>query len=88
MDVFLGDQVVIVLGIGPKVRELKPSRERWIFKCDKNPYHDFLWRSKAVGPIVVRFYDMLKIPAEYDRDTSPAKLPDISRHVSPCFVTG
>jgi hypothetical protein len=29
---------------------------------------------------------MLKIPAEYDRDTSPAKLKEISRTVSPCFA--
>jgi hypothetical protein len=28
-----------------------------------------------------------KIPAKYDRDTSLAKLMDISRQVSPCFDT-
>jgi hypothetical protein len=30
-----------------------------------------------------RFYGMLQIPGEYDRDTSPAKLREISRQVSP-----
>jgi hypothetical protein len=28
-----------------------------------------------------KFYDMLKIPAEYDRDTSPVKFKDISRQL-------
>jgi hypothetical protein len=31
---------------------------------------------------------MLKIPAEYDRDTSPAKLTDISRKVLPASLLG
>jgi hypothetical protein len=35
---------------------------------------------------VIRYYSMLKFPEEYDRDTSLAKLTDIS-HVSPCFAT-
>jgi hypothetical protein len=30
---------------------------------------------------------MLKIPVEYDRDTSPVKLTDISRQVSPASGT-
>jgi phosphoribosyl-dephospho-CoA transferase len=30
---------------------------------------------------------MLKIPAEYDRDTTSAKFKVISRKVSPCFAT-
>jgi len=42
--------------------------------------------SKVVAPCR-KIYGMLKIPAEYDRDTSPAKLTDISRQVSPCFAT-
>jgi hypothetical protein len=29
---------------------------------------------------------MLKIPAEYERDTSPTKLMNIFRQVSPCLV--
>jgi hypothetical protein len=36
---------------------------------------------------VVRFYSMSKIPAEYDRDTSSAKLTKIFRKISHCFVT-
>jgi hypothetical protein len=31
-------------------------------------------------------YGMLKIPVEYDRDTSSAKFIDISLQVSPCFA--
>jgi hypothetical protein len=34
--IVLGGVIVIVLAIGPKVRELKPGRKRWIFKADKN----------------------------------------------------
>jgi hypothetical protein len=30
---------------------------------------------------------MVKIPTDYDRDTSPAKFTDISRQVTPCFAT-
>jgi hypothetical protein len=35
----LGALVVIVLATGPK-----PDRGRYIFKGDKNPWHDFLWK--------------------------------------------
>jgi hypothetical protein len=50
--VVLGGLVIIVLAIGPKVSGFKAGRGRWIFKDDKNPYHDFLRReSKNVGPI-------------------------------------
>jgi hypothetical protein len=31
---------------------------------------------------------MLKIPPEYDRDASVAKLTNISRHVSPALLPG
>jgi hypothetical protein len=47
--VVLGGLIVIVLAIGPRVREFKPGCERLIFKGDKNPQHDFRWRvNKAV----------------------------------------
>jgi hypothetical protein len=50
-EVVLGDIMVIVLAIVPKVRGFKPDRGRWIFKGDKNPQHAFFRRgSKAVGP--------------------------------------
>jgi hypothetical protein len=39
--VALSGLVVIVLIIGPKVHEFKPSRGRRIFKGDKNPQHVF-----------------------------------------------
>jgi hypothetical protein len=34
-----------------------------------------------------KIFGMLKIPAQYDRDTTSAKFNDISRQVSPCFAT-
>jgi hypothetical protein len=37
---------------------------------------------------VVRFYGVLKIPAEYTSDISLTKLTDISRQVPPCFAVG
>jgi hypothetical protein len=47
-----GCLLVIMLAIGSKVRGFQPGRGRWIFKGDKNPYHDFLRRgSKFLGPL-------------------------------------
>jgi hypothetical protein len=44
--------MVIVLATGTKVRGFKLSRERWIFKGDKNPQHAFLRTGrKAVSPM-------------------------------------
>jgi hypothetical protein len=68
---------------GPNVRVFKPSLKRYIFKGDKNPEHYFLQRErKAVDPNVVIFHGIKKKTAEYERDTSPAKLTDISSKVS------
>jgi hypothetical protein len=48
--VVLSGVMIIVLVISPKFRKFKPGRERWIFKGDKNSYHNFLrMRSNAVG---------------------------------------
>jgi hypothetical protein len=48
----LGGVMVIVVANGTNVSGFKPAQERWIFKRDKNPHHDFLRTgSKAVGPI-------------------------------------
>jgi hypothetical protein len=38
-------------------------------------------------PHVVRLYSILKIPEEYDSDTFPAKLTDISHQGFPYFAT-
>jgi hypothetical protein len=54
IDVFvaLGDLVVIVLAIRPRVRGFKPGQGRSIIKGDKNPKHDFLQKGcKAVAGI-------------------------------------
>jgi hypothetical protein len=51
-QVALGDLVLIVLAIEPKIRGFKAGRRRWIFKGDKGPKHDFLRReSKAFYPM-------------------------------------
>jgi hypothetical protein len=47
----------------------------------------FIGEVKALA-VAVRFYSMLKIPAEYDRDTLLAEFMDISHQVSHCFNTG
>jgi hypothetical protein len=36
LTVVLGDVMVIVLVIGPKVHSFKTGQERWIFKGNKN----------------------------------------------------
>jgi hypothetical protein len=80
--------VVIVLAIGPKVRGFKDGRERWIFKGDTNSQKTFLrMRSKAVGPISLRFYGILKTPSgmvHSYRQNSAA----ISRQVLPVPLLG
>jgi hypothetical protein len=79
--------MVIVLVIGPKVRVFKPGRGRWIFNGDKNPYYDFLrGEIKALVPCRKILWNF-KEPYEYERDTSPAKLTDISYQVYSCFAT-
>jgi Na+/serine symporter len=48
--VVLGGLVIIALAIEPKVLWFKLDRGPWIFKGDKDPWHDFLRRrSKAVA---------------------------------------
>jgi hypothetical protein len=79
--------VVIVLAIGPKVRGFKPGRGRWILRAINIPSISFFEGKYSHRPHVVRFYGMLKNPAEYDRDSSSAKFSAISRQVSPCFDT-
>jgi hypothetical protein len=77
-------KVVVLCGVmvslittGLKVRGLKLGRGLWIFKGYKNPQNAFL----RTGSKAERFYGMLKIPAEYGRDTASAKFKDISRQL-------
>jgi hypothetical protein len=70
-----------------KVRRFKPGRERWIYKDNK------LRKTTSFGVGEVKpsapcrkILHHVKDPAEYDRDTSPAKLKEISSKVSPCFA--
>jgi hypothetical protein len=49
-EVVLGDVMISVLAIGPKTRNFRPGRERWVIWGDKNPHHAFLRKgSKAFG---------------------------------------
>jgi hypothetical protein len=48
--VVLGAVMVRLFAIGPKVRDFRHGRGRWILKGDKNPKHAFLrMGSKAIG---------------------------------------
>jgi hypothetical protein len=79
--------MVIVIVTGLKVRGFKPGRGRRIFKSDRIRSTTSFEREVNPPAHVARFYGRLKIPAEYDRDTSSAKVKDISRQFSPCFIT-
>jgi hypothetical protein len=70
------------LPLDPKFASSKPSEGDGFFNCDKNQYPDFLRREVKLSAHVVGLY-MLKIPAEYDRDTSSAKATDIYRSLLP-----
>jgi hypothetical protein len=81
----LGDVLVIVIAIGPKVRGFNPGRGRWIFKGDNNPQHTFLRREvKQSSPC--KIYGMLKNSAECERGGSSAKFTVISIQISSCFA--
>jgi hypothetical protein len=71
--------MVIVLAIGLRVPGFQPGRGRWICKDNKNPYHE---GTLSRLPLVARFYGTLKIPAEYEREISLAKVTTIPRKVS------
>jgi hypothetical protein len=59
--------MIIVLAIGPKVHWFKPGRRRWIFKKIKIRSTTSFGGAAKPSPLVVRFYGILKILAEYDR---------------------
>jgi hypothetical protein len=70
-----------VLAIGPKVRGFRHDRGRWILKTIEIHSTTALGGEVKPSAHVVKFYGMLKIPAEYDRDTSSAKFKDISHQL-------
>jgi hypothetical protein len=78
-----------VLAIGLVVLQFKSGRERWIFKGDKNPYHDFLLGGGEVNPSVSfgKILRQVKDPLIYDRGTAREISAKISRPVSPHFAT-
>jgi hypothetical protein len=77
----------IVHVIGPKVRGFKPADRDGFLRAIKIRSTTSFGVVVSRRPHAVIVYGILKIPAEYDRDTSPAKLRDISRQVPPCFAT-
>jgi hypothetical protein len=96
---YILSSVVIVLAVGHKGNGLKPSRG-WIFKGDKNPWHDFLWRgSKAISPMLLGISLSLATPSKPVRYEWPYQqlccgiaLDFIGAHKSPhptkCFQQG
>jgi hypothetical protein len=72
--------MVSVLAIGPTVCGFKPGRGRRIFMAIKICGTPSFGGQVKPSAHVVRFYGILKIPAEYDRDTTSDKFDDISRH--------
>jgi hypothetical protein len=79
--------VIMVPAIVPKVRGFKPGRRRRILRAIKIRSTTSFGGEVKSPPHIVRLHGMLKMPAEYNRDTSLANLTDISRQVSPCFTT-
>jgi hypothetical protein len=75
------------LPLDPRFAGSNPSDDNGYLPAVKILSTTFFGRE--VKPLVSyrKIYDMLKNPAEYDRDTSPAKLTDISRQISLCFAT-
>jgi hypothetical protein len=76
-NVVIDGLVVIVLVTGPEVCGFKPGRRRWILRAIKIR-RTTSGRKKSRRPHFVKFYGMLNIPEEYDRDTASAKFKDIS----------
>jgi hypothetical protein len=74
VPVVLGGLLVIVLATGPKVRGFKLGIRRWTFKGDKIR-STTSFEGEGVAPCR-KILQQLKIPAEYDRDTSSAKFTD------------
>jgi hypothetical protein len=68
--VVLGGLVVIVLVTAPMVRWFKLGRGLWIYKGDKIRSTIYLGGKLKPSAASLQIYGMLKIPAEYDRDTS------------------
>jgi hypothetical protein len=70
-----------ILSVGPKLQISLYIKQRWLL-LDHLLLRDFGLNAKIFMKlcvvIIVRFYTMLKIPADYDRDTSPEKLTNIA----------
>jgi hypothetical protein len=76
--VVLSGLVVSVLATGPKIHRFNPAKDNGFFKGNKNQEYDFLagWGGE-MSAHVIRFYGMLKILVEYDRNTLLVKFKDI-----------
>jgi hypothetical protein len=73
VGIALGGPVVSVLVIEPKVRGLKPGRERWVYETNKNLLQEFLrGGSNALGPCR-KILLHIKESYEYESNTFLAK---------------
>jgi hypothetical protein len=56
--------------LNPRFAGSEAAEDDGIFKDNRNPKHDYLWRGdKAFSPMS-QIYDMLKKPYEYAREIS------------------
>jgi hypothetical protein len=83
----LGGVMVSGPPIGPSVCGYIAGRGRWIFKDDKIRSTPFFGGKWIHWPYVVKFYWMLKIPAEYDRDITVDKFKNISLQFSASLLS-
>jgi hypothetical protein len=69
--------VVFVLSIGPRVHRFKPGRDDGFLRAIQIRSTTFFGGEVSLPLHVVRFYGMLKIPADYYRDTMSSKFKDL-----------
>jgi hypothetical protein len=84
----IGDIVVTVLAIGPKVRWFRPADDNGFLRAiEIHNTTSFGGEVKPSAPCR-KIYGMSKKPAQYEIDNSSAKFTAISRHVSPDSLLG
>jgi hypothetical protein len=89
-EVVLGGVICIVLAIGPKVRGLKPSRERWLFNGEKiRSMTSFGGEVKPSSP-GRKILQNVKYSLKYDRYTKVLRQnsADIARKFLPASLLG
>jgi hypothetical protein len=87
ISVVLGGLEVVVLAIDPSFAASNPTEDDGVLRAIKiRSTISFEEEVKTSAPCR-NIYGMSKNPAQYERDTWPANLTDISRQVYFCFAT-